>query len=466
MASFAYINEAFNTLESKNTSNKANKDLTFDVITTKGQKFGIVTIDSNVTNYKSNCKRELIKFEWEVCGESSSQSSDISKGTVTDTNVSSFVFPISGESDYFVNVIPVFETIENEWKERRFHPFIPKNDGSENIIIEEEKQTDKKERMFGIFYTSKLMKENSESKPSEEPTKYYVSTAMNAPSTRRKNPPCRCPSVLRNEPLCPNECKQNPFFEKPFDECIHYDWAQVTAPWDSHNFDTKMWDEEIKKFEGYKEGKLERPYKKAKFNPQPFDPLFSDKKIPLEFSNISDSGDLNMYHNFFKNFSPHPTTKPNDNAPNDNAPNDNAPNDNAPNDNAPNDNSQSYLKNIFSFMQEYENDSPESLIKKVLESIIGDVNEESIGNNVDKENSETSEEEYYQKTKKHSVPTLNDFTESEEYADIINESDIFTDEMSSTEEDHCVVESEDSSGRIKDLKKSIRENNLPKIIRE
>ena len=196
MSQFSFINEAFQGNLIPNETN--NNRLTFDVIKTCGKNFGFVTIEF------SNANNKLEKYEWEVCPQSSTSSEKINKGIVTDTTVNSFVFPISNDcSDYFVQVKPYYNVVEAEWKERNFHPFHPESENSSNngVVSEETQKTDK---LFGIFYTSKIMgvKEQKEFVPSCEDTvkrqEYYVDII---PSTSR----CKNPSLqTRKEPKNPN----------------------------------------------------------------------------------------------------------------------------------------------------------------------------------------------------------------------------------------------------------------------
>ena len=88
MSTYSYINEAF---EGNLNSKSEKKELTFDVIKTNGKCFGFVTIAFDNTNDK------LTKYEWEVCPQSSSIRENVNKGTVTDTNNNSFVFPIDAK---------------------------------------------------------------------------------------------------------------------------------------------------------------------------------------------------------------------------------------------------------------------------------------------------------------------------------------------------------------------------------
>ena len=247
--SYSSLEEAFG-----DNFNKKNKDeLTFDVTTMCGKKYGFVTIDANAKNMEfSNSKNVLTKFEWEVCPQSSGSSEKPYKGTVTDTNVSSFVFPISNTlNDYFVQVHPYYNVIEDEWKERRFHPFNP-NDPiglqenscepptkkqkidsdcetqnpflSSNFISRSiEKRTTtcvKGERMFAIFYTSKIMKKEKSEPPFKFPIrmqKYEDLNGFTEPfrTCKGKN----IPHQLRQEPKTPN-VTVSPWMQCPWTSAI------------------------------------------------------------------------------------------------------------------------------------------------------------------------------------------------------------------------------------------------------
>ena len=166
-----------------------------------------------------------------------------------------------------------------------------------------------------------------------------------------------------------------------------------------------------------------------------------------------------MYSNFFKNSSTHPTNA-SKTIFNKTVVNKTITEPTSFKTKIPTDPSQSLIKNIFSFIEGSELTSSNSIIKKILD-IVDVINQESNEN-------ETSEEEYYQKPKVNKHNTAYDPTDdpTDNTANDTTDDDIYTDEMSTTEEDCNVIESEDSSERVKDLKKKIRENNLPKIIKE
>jgi hypothetical protein len=158
---YATLKEAFENnspLEEENT-------LTFDIVNTNDNLFGLVTINSNSPSKK------LTKFTWEAFPSSSAKKQFKKlKGTVSDTNVNSFIFPVSkGEiTDYFIQVIPYFsDTLANDqFPERKHHPYHPEIPTESEVI---ERTETKGEMIYSIFYTLKLQEEKG--KPHSETPK-------------------------------------------------------------------------------------------------------------------------------------------------------------------------------------------------------------------------------------------------------------------------------------------------------
>ena len=151
---YATLNEAF---DINNTVD--DNSLSFDVMNTNGKMFGMVTINC------SNTAKKLTKFTWEIYPSSSTNKHlKKLKGTVSDTNVDSFVFPIVDQSDYFVQVTPSFSDVSynEQYPERKHHPYNPLSVNSDvvtNTISETQN-----EMIYSIFYTQKLLKEKNETK--------------------------------------------------------------------------------------------------------------------------------------------------------------------------------------------------------------------------------------------------------------------------------------------------------------
>jgi hypothetical protein len=145
---YANLSEAFDMNESSEDNS-----LTFDITTSNGKTFGLVTINCSST------RKKLTKFTWEAFPSSSSKKHlKKLKGTISDTDVNSFLFPINNTidtSDYFVYVTPFFSDFKSteQFPERKHHPYHPTFLPNEKIDSSSETQG---EVIYSIFYTQQL----------------------------------------------------------------------------------------------------------------------------------------------------------------------------------------------------------------------------------------------------------------------------------------------------------------------
>lgn len=181
---YATLNEAFNV----NDSSEDNS-LTFDITTSGGKMFGLVTIECPST------RKKLTKFTWEAFPSSSSKKHlKKLKGTISDTDVNSFLFPINNTidtTDYFVYVTPFFSefTSTEQFPERKHHPYHPASLPNDEVVPSSEKEGDV---IYSIFYTQQML--NKKKVAESEYT--AVSTKQNS---RGKN----ANHQLRAEPINP-----------------------------------------------------------------------------------------------------------------------------------------------------------------------------------------------------------------------------------------------------------------------
>lgn len=187
--SFQYcINDtSFSTPIIRNTSGDIKKQYYGVVVITPPLKLddngmGIRHASVNVSNKK------LVGYDYEVYKSSNtsifSPKDSVLKGQTRYTNINSFTFPIEDiTQDYFVLVTPYIETTHTVEK---FVPFVP----WEQIKIQPNNQlrSNPGERLFKIFYTTRVLKERKKKINSYKKSKQLNQYLKSNPSTLSVDP--------------------------------------------------------------------------------------------------------------------------------------------------------------------------------------------------------------------------------------------------------------------------------------
>lgn len=155
----------------------------FQVLTTTSGSFGIVTINETTQNRSnSNEKHKIVSFKWKVFPLTLGK---CSWGSISNSNVNMFVFPVVATESYFVYVRPTVEVQEQQHADcrgmERFTQSSRRFDQNDEIQRDIVKNTTPKkgEKLFGLFETAKIISSTPNTQPDSTDTKYVTQQPSN-----------------------------------------------------------------------------------------------------------------------------------------------------------------------------------------------------------------------------------------------------------------------------------------------